>query len=85
MPAMRSSTISSTGPGFDLSDLLIFQMIRLDLLEFLVKFLLWKQLMAQRLDDTELVTFKELLMANSIEVDSVTNLCIQLGVFTEQE
>ena len=41
--------------------------------------------MAQKLDDTELVTFKELLMANSMEVDSVTNLCIQLGIFTEQE
>jgi hypothetical protein len=39
--------------------------------------------MAQRLDDSELVTFQELLMANSIEVDSVTNLCIQLGIFTK--
>ncbi len=41
--------------------------------------------MAQKLDDSELVTFKELLMANSMEVDSVTNLLIQLGIFTEQE
>ena len=41
--------------------------------------------MAQKLDNTELVTFQELLMANSMEVDSVTNLCNQLGIFTEQE
>ena len=38
-----------------------------------------------KLDDTELVTFKGLLMANSIEVDTITNLCIQLGIFTEDE
>ncbi len=41
--------------------------------------------MAQRLDNSELVTFEELLMANSMEVESVTNFCIQLGIFTEQE
>jgi len=41
--------------------------------------------MAQKLNDSELVSFKELLMANSIGVDSVTNLCVQLGIFTEQE
>ena len=41
--------------------------------------------MAQKLNDTELATFKELLMANSVEVDSVTNLLIEMGIFTEQE
>ena len=41
--------------------------------------------MAQKLDDTELVTFKELLMANSMEIDTVTNLLIDLGIITEQE
>jgi hypothetical protein len=41
--------------------------------------------MAQKLNDTELVTFQELLMANSMEVDTVTNLLINLGIFTEQE
>ncbi len=41
--------------------------------------------MAQKLDDSELVTFKELLMANSIQVDAVTNMCIDLRIFTEQE
>ena len=41
--------------------------------------------MAQKLDDSELVTFKELLMANSIQVDAVTSMCIELGIFTEEE
>jgi hypothetical protein len=41
--------------------------------------------MAKNLDNTELVTFQELLMANSMEVDTVTNLLINLGIFTEQE
>ena len=41
--------------------------------------------MAQKLDDSELVSFKELLMANSIEIDAVTNLLIDLGIITEQE
>ena len=41
--------------------------------------------MAQKLDETEMVSFKELLMANSIEVDTVTNMCIELGIFTEEE
>ena len=41
--------------------------------------------MAHKLDDTELLTFKELLMANSMEIDTVTNLLINLGIFTEQE
>jgi hypothetical protein len=30
--------------------------------------------MAQKLDDRELVTFKELLMANSIQVDSKSKI-----------
>ena len=41
--------------------------------------------MAQKLNDTELVMFEELLISNSMEVDSITNLCIQLGIFTEQK
>jgi hypothetical protein len=32
--------------------------------------------MAQKIDNSELVSFKELLMANSIEVDAVTSLCL---------
>ena len=41
--------------------------------------------MAQKLKERELVSFKELLMANSIEVDTVTSMCIELGIFTEEE
>ena len=41
--------------------------------------------MAQKLDNSELVAFNEFLMANSIEVDAVTNLLINLGIITEQE
>jgi hypothetical protein len=41
--------------------------------------------MAQKLDDRELVTFKELLMANSIQVDAAAQLLIEKGFFTEAE
>jgi len=33
--------------------------------------------MAQKLDDSELVSFKELLMANSIQVDALAQLLIE--------
>jgi len=35
--------------------------------------------MAQKLDPKELVTFKELLMANSIQVDALAQLLIEKG------
>ncbi len=41
--------------------------------------------MAQKLDDNELVSFKELLMANSIQVDTAVQLLIEKGFFTEAE
>ena len=41
--------------------------------------------MAQKLDENELVSFKELLMANSIQVDTAVQLMIEKGLFTEQE
>ena len=41
--------------------------------------------MAQKLDQSETVTFKELLMSNCIQVDAVAQLLIEKGVFTEQE
>ena len=40
--------------------------------------------MAQKLDTKELVTFKELLMANSIQVDALAQLLIEKGLITEQ-
>ena len=41
--------------------------------------------MAQKLDEKELVSFKELLMSNTIQVDAVTQLLMDKGVFTEDE
>ena len=41
--------------------------------------------MGQKLADSELVSFKELLMANSIQVDTAVQLMIEKGFFTEQE
>ena len=41
--------------------------------------------MAQQLDSSELVNFKELLMANSIQVDAAVQLLIEKGFFTETE
>ena len=41
--------------------------------------------MAEKLDPSELVSFKELLMANSIQVDAIAQLLIEKGVFTNQE
>ena len=41
--------------------------------------------MATQLDPNELASFKELLMANSIELDGAVQLLIEKGLFTEQE
>ncbi|MFC1488579.1 hypothetical protein ACFL6B_01895 [Thermodesulfobacteriota bacterium] len=41
--------------------------------------------MAEQLDPNELVSFKELLMANSIQVDAAVQLLIEKGVFTKEE
>ena len=41
--------------------------------------------MARKLDDREVVTFKELLMANSIQVDAAVKLMIEKGFFTKDE
>ncbi len=41
--------------------------------------------MTQKLDDTEIVSFKELLMANSIQVDAAVQLMIKKGYFTKDE
>ena len=42
-------------------------------------------MMARKLDDREVVTFKELLMANSIQVDAAVQLMIEKGFFTKDE
>ena len=41
--------------------------------------------MAQEIDKAELVSFKELLMANSVQVDALAQLLIEKGLITEQE
>jgi len=41
--------------------------------------------MTEKLDDKELVSFKELLMSNSIQVDEVSQLLIEKGLITEDE
>ena len=41
--------------------------------------------MGQKLENSELVSFKELLMANSIQVDAAVQLLIEKGFFTEKE
>ncbi len=41
--------------------------------------------MAQKLDDSEIVSFKELLMANSIQMDALAQLMIRKGFITKDE
>ena len=41
--------------------------------------------MAQLLDSKDVVEFKELLMANTIQIDTMYQLLIQKGYFTEVE
>jgi hypothetical protein len=41
--------------------------------------------MAQKLDNKDLVTFKELLKANSIQVDALAQLLIEKGLITREE
>ena len=41
--------------------------------------------MAQKLDENEIVSFKELLMANSIQIDALAQLMIRKGFITKEE
>jgi len=41
--------------------------------------------MAELLDDKELVSFKEMLVANSIQVDALAQLLIEKGIFTQED
>ena len=41
--------------------------------------------MAEKLDSKELVSFEELLRANSIQVDALSQLLIEKGIISEQE
>lgn len=41
--------------------------------------------MGEKLDEKEIVSFEELLMANVIQTDAVPQLLVEKGIFTEQE
>ena len=41
--------------------------------------------MARKLDDNEIVDFKELLIANSIQTDALVQLLIEEGIISEQK
>jgi len=41
--------------------------------------------MAEKLDDKEIVSFKEMLIANSIQVDAFAQLLIEKGIITKHE
>jgi len=41
--------------------------------------------MAEKLNDAEMVSYDELLMANVIQVDALSQLLIEKGLITEQE
>jgi hypothetical protein len=41
--------------------------------------------MAEQLDPSELVSFKELLLANSMQIDAIAQLLIIKGIFTKEE
>ena len=41
--------------------------------------------MAKKLDDKDIVTFDELLMANTIQLDTLLQLLIEKGIITEEE
>ncbi len=41
--------------------------------------------MAEKFDDKELVSFKEMMMATSIQTDALAQLLIEKGIITEDE
>ena len=41
--------------------------------------------MAQKIDPADLLTFKEFMLANSIQTDAITQLLIDKGIITQEE
>ena len=41
--------------------------------------------MAKKIDPSELVTFKEFMLANAIQLDAITQLLIDKGIITQEE
>ena len=50
-----------------------------------MSFLRNKNLMAEKLDPKEIVTFEELLMSNVIEQEALVNLLVKKGIITKKE
>lgn len=44
-----------------------------------------RDIMAQKLDPKETVTFKEVLIANAIQIDALIQLLMEKGLITEDE
>ena len=41
--------------------------------------------MAQKIDPSELVAFKEFMLTNAIQTDAITQLLIEKGIITHEE
>jgi len=41
--------------------------------------------MATKIDPSELVTFKEFMLTNAIQLDAITQLLIDKGIITQEE
>lgn len=41
--------------------------------------------MATKIDPSELVTFKEFMLTNAIQLDTITQLLIDKGIITQEE
>ena len=41
--------------------------------------------MAQKIDPSELVAFKEFMLTNAIQTDAITQLLIEKGIITQEE
>ena len=41
--------------------------------------------MAKKIDPADLVTFKEFMLANAIQLDTITQLLIDKGIITQEE
>jgi len=41
--------------------------------------------MAKKIDPSDLVTFREFMMANAIQTDAITQLLIDKGIITQDE
>jgi hypothetical protein len=42
-------------------------------------------IMAQKIDPADLETFREFMLANSIQLDAITQLLIDKGIITQEE